>query len=520
MKQFILGLNLNLRKIILILTVFSFSILFITSLFIFNYVIKEQLIQNTLSVNLKYALKVANSADQQFSDMLKELKYSSDILGRNFSEPQLTQEEVIRIKNQSSKFNSVLIVDKQSKLIAFEPKKPHVRLDHFYKTIGINESLKRQNTYISSPYSSLINNLVVLLSQPIFDQNRNYQGMIGGTVYLQKDNLIQKILTDDYDFKKSYLYVIDQHSRIIFHPDPLRVGQKIINNNGLDYINRHQQGIIKLVNSQGIENLAGFAHIPSVNWIVVSQQPTKELLKQADALILKASIGIFIFYLIIFYLIWRMSRFISSPLNNLAHMASRLSQNGIQEKIKKIDPWYFEVFKFRTSLLVSSKTFNEKIIELNHNVITDPLTELYNRRGMNILLKELIETKKEFAILAIDIDFFKKINDTQGHDQGDAVLKTLAKLMKDNFRTEDICCRTGGEEFIVLMTTSNSNVAYNTAERLRETLEHTSISSLDTVTISIGVAFWPRDSENVKEVFKLADKKLYEAKNRGRNCVR
>ena len=201
-------------------------------------------------------------------------------------------------------------------------------------------------------------------------------------------------------------------------------------------------------------------------------------------------------------------------------MASMLNQPDIQDKIKQIDPWYFEVLKFRTSLLLSSQAFSEKITELRQHVNTDPLTGLYNRRGLQIFLKELVGLGRGFAVLAIDIDFFKQVNDRYGHDQGDIVLKTLASLMENNFRDEDICCRIGGEEFIVLMTTSDVKVAYSAAERLREAIETSDFNFIEPITISIGIAFWPKSSDDVTGVFKMADNKLYQAKNSGRNCIR
>ena len=201
-------------------------------------------------------------------------------------------------------------------------------------------------------------------------------------------------------------------------------------------------------------------------------------------------------------------------------MASMLNQAEIENKIKEVDPWYFEVLKFRTSLLMSSESFSHRIAELKHRVNTDPLTGLYNRRGMQLFLNELLETRTEFAVLAIDIDFFKKINDQYGHDQGDVVLKTLAQIMRTNFRERDICCRSGGEEFLVLMTTADADVAYKAAERLRKTMQETTINQMRQITISIGIAFWPKDAADVNEVLKIADNKLYEAKHSGRNCTR
>ena len=300
MKKILLALKLNLRKLILISIIISVSCLFIISVFILNYVIKEQLIENSLSVNAKYASKIAISADQHFDDMLNELKYSATLLGQDFNNSELQKNEVKRLKNQSNKFNSVSIFDKNKRLLALEPLYLKINNNALYHTLGINESLKQKKTYISPPYWSIKHNLIVLMSQPVYDVHQNYLGMIGGAIYLQKKNLVNVLLSTIYDYKKSYMYVIDQNNRIIFHPDAHRIGERVMNNNGLDYMLRTKTGTIRLINSRGVDNLAGFAHIPSVNWIVVAQQPTEELLRQANVIIFKVSVGIFIFYLFIF----------------------------------------------------------------------------------------------------------------------------------------------------------------------------------------------------------------------------
>ena len=97
------------------------------------------------------------------------------------------------------------------------------------------------------------------------------------------------------------MYVIDKNDKIIFHPDHERIGEIIKNNTGLDYIKTKFRKI-RLINSRGVDNLAGFSHVKTTNWIIVSQQPTKQLLKQANSIIYKVSAGIFIFYLLIFML--------------------------------------------------------------------------------------------------------------------------------------------------------------------------------------------------------------------------
>ncbi|WP_411689254.1 sensor domain-containing diguanylate cyclase, partial [Acinetobacter indicus] len=358
------------------------------------------------------------------------------------------------------------------------------------------------------------------LSEPIFDGQGQYLGFVAGTIYLQSKNLVSEMLASKYGYKKNYTYVMDDQNQIIFHADPQEIGQKVQAGDGLTTMQQQQNGSFRLMNSKGIDSLVGFSHIPSVNWIVVSQQPIEELFAQANSIIIKVSIGITLFYLLIFFVVWRLSGMIALPLNNLAKMASMLNQPGIQEKINRIDPLYFEVDQFKNSLMLSSQNFNEKIDELNQSVNTDSLTGLYNRRGMKLFIEEFVRMRTEFAVLAVDIDFFKQVNDSYGHDKGDIVLQKLAKVMKDHFRDNDICCRSGGEEFIILMTASNPTTVFHAAERLRKVVEITEMDDMGTVTISIGIAYWPHSSKDVYKVLRIADQKLYQAKHEGRNCTR
>ena len=143
-----------------------------------------------------------------------------------------------------------------------------------------------------------------------------------------------------------------------------------------------------------------------------------------------------------------------------------------------------------------------------------------NRRGLNFTIEKKLSINSFFSILMIDVDFFKKINDTYGHEQGDLVLKCLAEIMQKNFRKNDVCCRYGGEEFIVLIPNVSKEEAYESAERFRKAVEQQFIENVGYITISIGIAYWPESSEDISEVFRIADKHLYEAKISGRNCIK
>jgi diguanylate cyclase (GGDEF)-like protein len=156
--------------------------------------------------------------------------------------------------------------------------------------------------------------------------------------------------------------------------------------------------------------------------------------------------------------------------------------------------------------------------------ITDPLTGVYNRRYLDIRLAEEMNRSVRygtiFSISIIDIDHFKEVNDTFGHQVGDSVLKELVMLMKANSRETDIVARYGGEEFIIIYPCTPKSGVLTQVERLREVVEGYKFKELERpVTISIGGA----DSAGkmtAEQVIQEADSNLYLAKNRGRNrCV-
>lgn len=176
-------------------------------------------------------------------------------------------------------------------------------------------------------------------------------------------------------------------SGLFLHPDPSRIGDSEVGNTGLNILMNEPYGNLRLVNSKGIDSLAGFSKISAPNWVVVSQQPTKQLLDQASNLLYKIILGMLFFYILVFYLIWRFSYVIAQPLSDLADSASQLNQPDAEKNIRKIRPWYFEVAQFRKALLSSANHFEQRVEELNVIVKTDPLTGFYNRRGMQMYLE-------------------------------------------------------------------------------------------------------------------------------------
>ena len=333
MRQVLSALHLNLRSLILLLTILSVTCLFVFSLFFVNYTVKERLIDNSLALNAEYSSRIAAHTNYQFEEILKNLRFSANLLGKNFSNENLTRNEILRLKSQSGNFNSVFLADREGRIISFSPKTLKIDSRKIHRTHGITESIKRKQTYISSPYWSSTNRLIVIVSEPVFDDQGKYLGFIAGTIYLQSKNLVSEMLASKYGYKKNYTYVVDDQRQIIFHADTRQIGQKVQTGDGLTTMLHQQAGAFRLMNSKGIDSLVGFSHIPSVSWIVVSQQPINELFAQANSIIIKVSIGISLFYLFIFFVVWRLSGLIALPLNHLAKIASMLSRQDVQDKI-------------------------------------------------------------------------------------------------------------------------------------------------------------------------------------------
>jgi two-component system, cell cycle response regulator len=139
------------------------------------------------------------------------------------------------------------------------------------------------------------------------------------------------------------------------------------------------------------------------------------------------------------------------------------------------------------------------------------------------LIEHFINRGKSLAVLAVDVDFFKPINDTYGHDAGDKVLQELAVRIRENTRTIDLCCRTGGEEFVLVLPSTNVAAAHVIAERLRKSIASKLFTVGQTpaipVTVSIGVAALNNVEDTLDKLLKRADSALYAAKREGRNRV-
>ena len=157
----------------------------------------------------------------------------------------------------------------------------------------------------------------------------------------------------------------------------------------------------------------------------------------------------------------------------------------------------------------------------------DPLTGLFNRRymeeSMDRELRRAMRKQRSVGAIMIDLDHFKRMNDSFGHQAGDKILRALGRFLGNNVRAEDIACRYGGEEFMLLLPEATLDVTLQRAQRLREGFKHLNVphrgGSLGTVTLSLGVAAFPDHGMTAEAILYAADRALYQAKAEGRDCV-
>ena len=160
--------------------------------------------------------------------------------------------------------------------------------------------------------------------------------------------------------------------------------------------------------------------------------------------------------------------------------------------------------------------------------ICDPLTGWYNRRYMEETLEREIRraarTKRPLSVIMLDIDNFKEFNDSFGHEAGDVALQNLCQMLKTQIRSEDVACRYGGDEFVLVLPDTSAELAAQRAEEMRIAVGHAEMQYhgqlLKPMTLSFGIATFPADGRTSHELLRASDTALFRAKSEGRNRVR
>ncbi len=243
--------------------------------------------------------------------------------------------------------------------------------------------------------------------------------------------------------------------------------------------------------------------------------------------------------IIVYHSIMSPIRIVTQALNRitLGHKDRRISTPLAKDEINELFESYEKLRRkqLQADIIQGENTYQKSLLNYRKKqkehfqqlATLDPLTGAFNRRSLtNILNQEVVEANKNssaLSLMALDIDFFKAINDNYGHGAGDEVLKSFYQACLQNVRSSDYIIRSGGEEFIIILPSTSLEKATDFAQRLRKTIESLTIEveeNIITLTVSIGVSQWDKKLfSSGDELINRADQRLYKAKNSGRNCV-
>jgi len=289
----------------------------------------------------------------------------------------------------------------------------------------------------------------------------------------------------------------------------------------------------------GFAVAGGYKDYPGLNWIVISRQPDSVAFAATRGIvwtILGLGCAIALVGLVFARLI---ARGVARPLQAIIQAADKIGRDATISQVPRV-MGSSEVIRLSAalrSLLRRAGAAEQQVIEvasqhekdvtaLRQMAQTDALSGLLNRRGFSLLAEDVFNRyrshERPLAVLLLDIDFFKKVNDTYGHAAGDAVIQAVGTALTKSLRSSDTIARFGGEEFIVLVHDVDANGIITVAQNLRRAVESAAIEHHDrklSVTISVGGAMAGPADRDIQDVIERADGALYKAKAAGRNRV-
>lgn len=474
--------------------------------------------ENTLETNRVYAQKLATTASSYLEEAFQILGYSANQIESKMNDENALKYETERLKMQNNMFNSVLITNAEGLVLSVSPPSVEVK-GEVLTSVGAREALAKREPLVSKPYEGITGRLLIFISYPIFSEKDEYLGMVAGTIYLKERNVFNALLGEHFYHDGSYVYVVDSDGRVIYHQDPSRVNDVAMDNKVVQAVVSGKSGAQLVVNTRGVEMLAGYSTVPLADWGVVAQRPLEVALDPSFDRVQDVVIkSIPLMLISIFIVLWAAAR-IANPLQQLATLTEESMEKKNVEGLKSVRGWYFEVHYLKSALIRSLTFLQGQVSYFKDQSTTDPLTGVTNRRTMDAMLAEWLENKVPHALILLDLDHFKNVNDTYGHAVGDRVLQFLAQNMKAVARDGDVCCRYGGEEFVLLLPNTTAEEAAQVAEQLRDILAHTESPCGRSVTLSAGVAVYPQMADTAEKLIEAADGALYLAKQAGRNQV-
>ncbi|MEM1506102.1 sensor domain-containing diguanylate cyclase [Domibacillus sp. 8LH] len=479
---------------------------------------KETLTETYLSANYSKSSKISQSVDSLFGSMRLSLEGTAAFLQeKDVLSDEEIQKQLELLQSSSRYFNSLSWIDETGCVRSIAPSKIGLR-GQVITTGETKKVLDAKKPALTEPYIGPSGRLIVLMSQPLYDKRGQYKGMIGGSIYLHEENVLNEILGNGaVDENGSYYYVVGPDGTVLFHPVQQRIGLDHTSNPVVYKVMKGQSGAERITNLAGVPMLAAYNVVPDIGWGVVQQTPVSYVQDVLLNHMKELAVRMLPPFLLLLTLAIMIARKLAAPFIYLAGLMNQLASGKPAEVPKEQSHWNREADFLTKSVMIAVKAVQENNQQLTRAARTDPLTGIPNRRELNEVMESWAAQRRPFSLVVIDVDYFKQINDTYGHHMGDETLKKLVATIRSVVRKTDLYFRYGGEEFVILFPHTTVLEAYSIAEKIRIDVENQIKIKERSVTISLGISEFPRQTSSLPELFQFADRALYQSKSEGRN---
>ncbi|WLW64474.1 sensor domain-containing diguanylate cyclase [Achromobacter aegrifaciens] len=502
--------KIGLLAVLVVLAVLSVAVGFSNAMYSSYQVQKAQIIKNALAANHARAEKLAEVIDVYIAALHRQARNAAGQLAASMGKPQALQNELQRLAGQVDSLHAVMLADAEGRIVARSPT----------GQLADAKILRLADLGVSAPGSGAwvteipgAQAAVLTVAEPVEDAAGAPQAYLAITITLDAGSGMDRIIGDRDEIAGMSVFLVGSNGDVLYRrhaaPDTLDLAS---------IESARNVGAALHPKADGGAVLTGYAPLPKGNWAVVAQRtldqvlsPLRELLGDA----LRSAIPAIALTLL---LVCGLAYAIASPLSRLTRAMTAGKSGGVD--LARLNAWYAEADTLREAVRSTLDQHQDEVGRLNTQALTDPMTGLLNRRAMTEVLNAYAADGASVAVIAMDLDHFKRINDSFGHMTGDKVLIALTEVIRAGLRDQDRAFRVGGEEFIALLPTGSAEKACEVAERLRTAVARRLMpDSVGRVTISIGVALWPQDGESASEVIRRADEALYASKQAGRNRV-
>jgi diguanylate cyclase (GGDEF)-like protein len=533
--------------------VFALLATFIPSLTMgwLSYVKNRQFLDEKITHEL---LNVTSQASREFDVWFKERIYEVKVFTSSYIVPENLQ-NILRTKRSPAEnrrsltrlrdylkslkakfafYEELMIVDGRGRVVATTSKKKTKAL----LPNGWLKAAKASNSIISKPvWDKTLKVGVMVIAQPISTGRERLLGVLAAKLNFQK---IVGVL-ENYTLEEAgELYLITQGGAVFTTTRPISSDFMEISL-GKSYTKKlysRESATHEYINYRGKDVMGSFKKVPPFSWGIVAEKDKVMAYAKINRM-RNLTIGLVAILLCVIGLsAYLLGVTIVRPLNRLIGGADKVARGDLEVDLpvrgggelgfmtKVFNNMVHRLRQSRDELDKMNATLKKRNKKLHELSVTDSLTGLRNHKHlMDKLASEVTRSERhnhQFAVLMIDIDYFKKYNDTYGHQAGDDVLRRMASIFKESIRSSDYAARYGGEEFMILLPETGIDEALQGAKRIRKQLARESFGTDKKkipITISMGVATYPEHGEDPETLVSKADAALYQAKKAGRDRV-